>query len=240
MKCGVTLMGCAIAALSLFSLPGCGEEEQAEVLPAPAPTYAAPAPEYASAEALLEHCRSLLQEDPPRLAEFLDEFYYENSSQAMFQEYVERYLRPRTEFYNSLLEYFGEDSLLRKRMRDNRITIPSDARVNHSGPQRADSILVWITLNRPLECAMEMVEMNGRWWVSGYTVEPVMDDLVREDFFNDQANFHAWVRNSAPGIKEEYAELTRRVNRREFGNAYEVLALEIQMLANHGMEFYLR
>src|SRR5688572_29889567 len=169
---------CFAAALALLALvlPACssGNDEPAAAAPPEVDSR------FATAEALLAHFNSLNTQLPPDLEGMLGLYYIETEFQRKQHDLL---MREASSAFHDLdkvmYERFGEgymDGPLVKRGKPP-LKPCSAAKLVRTETRRAEGTFrdQWGTV-RPLQ----LVEYDGRWWISGYTLEFRIDPKHRE------------------------------------------------------------
>jgi hypothetical protein len=124
-------------------------------------------PRYASPEALLEHGKSLLNQDPGNFEGFMALFHWENPKQQQIRVVFDSMLVPSYRFLAAVKTRFGE--------------VPQQAgedpleamRVRSTGVVSRDGQRVAATMTDEKGETQDfsLVQIGDRWWISGYTIE---------------------------------------------------------------------
>lgn len=207
-------IGQLLAILALLSLPmhlGCGGEEESPDIAAAQPPPVDP--RYATPDAIIAEFNRMTTTDPVDTAGMLNLIYAENELQ-----------RDWLDMGKSMIPIYPLEAAMQKRFKQPLIPGMSDAFVskankpaNITGNQGERATATYKDWDGSTE-NLQLVKFNGRWWISGYTIEH--DEEVK-DVTADQRLFMTITMRA---LGSAAAGLTARVDAGEFRNAEAVRA----------------
>ncbi len=169
-------------------------------------------PRYATAQALLEHAKSLIEESQPNMQAFYELVHTENRDQESWLQYVRYISLPLGEMRAEFRKRFPSDPWPKDLpIWFYEIRIPN-ARLNTSDDQRAQSQFIEGRQSHVLH----LVKKNDRWWISGYTLERARSiDEIRGVATETQQTLDMLL-SAAQREHPKIADLTRRLKAGEF------------------------
>lgn len=175
-------------------------------------------PRFESAEALVAHYNSLTTRTPVDAVSALDLFYPENNIQRQYLN-VSRSMLAMAEFDQAMFEKFGEgfDPKERRPL----LSPDQPASIIQRDGARAQARFIDHDGD---EQTLQLVQLDGRWWISGYTLEY---NKSLTDAIGDLDRFERSTKAWAEGIRPVIV----RLRNGEFSSAPEARKAAGQALA---------
>lgn len=195
-------------AVSMFGLvvSGCGEAATEQTVESTGPIIDA---RYQTANALVNYAKDLLDQTPPDVETFHYElFYWENEDQQVWELHNAVIVLPNALLSNDLKVKFGETFIVPLPLQD--LEIRDTTLTNNEGG-RAEGVF-YDTDGR--ERVLHLVEIEGRWWISGYTFEYAGGDFINNigGSIDDLNEFNAILLRYRPVV----IEIRNRLHNGEF------------------------
>jgi hypothetical protein len=161
-----------LTATFLLIATGCGAEAETASADAAPPQVD---PRFATAQSLADHYNTIATVLPPRLPELVPLFHVENEFQRKkLQLMREIAASPYYELEVEMYRRFGEGFVKSKRTK---VRPASPAKLTKIEDLRAEG---WFKDTRGKQRPLHLIAVDGRWWISGYTLEYETDTEDRE------------------------------------------------------------